>query len=102
MLNCKYFNLINRIMKTIALIAELIGTFALVMSIFVSGGSAIVIGLTFAAIIFLIGGVSGGHVNPAVSAAMYYGGSLSATELFAYMVMQLLGGIMAGLMYVAV
>ncbi len=88
-------------MKTIALIAELIGSFALVMSIFVSGGSAAVIGLTLAAIVFLIGGISGGHVNPAVSAAMYYNGSLTGTELFAYMVMQLLGGIMASLMYAA-
>ncbi len=88
-------------MKTIALIAELIGTFALVLSIFVSGGSAVVIGLTLAAIVFLIGGISGGHVNPAVSAAMYYNGSLTGTELFAYMVMQILGGIMAGLVHVS-
>ena len=86
-------------MNTIALIAELIGTFALVMSVFVSGGSAIVIGLTFAAIIFLIGGISGGHVNPAISAAMYYAGSLSAKELTSYIVVQLIGGIGAGLLY---
>jgi aquaporin Z len=86
-------------MNTIALFAELIGTFALVMSIFVSGGSAIVIGLTFAAIIFLIGGISGAHVNPAISAAMYYSGSLSAKELMSYIIVQLIGGIGAGLLY---
>ncbi len=81
------------------LIAELLGTFALVMSIFISGGSALVIGLTLAAIVFLIGGISGAHVNPAVSMAMYYSGSLSMKELISYIVVQLIGGIGAALVY---
>jgi len=86
-------------MGNAALIAELLGTFALVMSIFVSGGSALVIGLTLAAVVFLIGGISGGHVNPAVSLAMYYGGSMTMKELISYIVVQLVGGISAALIY---
>ncbi len=86
-------------MKPAALISELLGTFALVMSIFVSGGSAIVIGLTLAAIIFLIGSISGGHVNPAVSTAMFYSGSMTGKEYAAYMVMQVLGALAAALVY---
>lgn len=85
--------------NTSALIAELLGTFALVMSIFVSGGSALVIGLTLAAIVFLVGGISGAHVNPAVSMAMYYGGSMTMKELISYIVVQLVGGIGAAMVY---
>lgn len=86
-------------MGNAALIAELLGTFALVMSIFVSGGSALVIGLTLAAVIFLIGGISGAHVNPAVSMAMYYSGSMTMKELISYIIVQLVGGISAALIY---
>lgn len=86
-------------LSTIVLLAELLGTFALVMSIFVSGGSALVIGLTLAAVIFMIGSISGGHVNPAVSLAMYYAGSLTPKELTAYIVVQLIGGVAAALLY---
>ncbi len=86
-------------MKPAALISELLGAFALVMSIFVSGGSAVVIGLTLAAIIFLVGGISGAHVNPAVSAAMFYSGSMTGKEFISYAVMQILGGLGAALVY---
>ncbi len=86
-------------MGNAALIAELLGTFALVMSIFVSGGSALVIGLTLAAVIFLVGGISGAHVNPAVSLAMYYSGSMTMKELISYIIVQLVGGISAALIY---
>lgn len=86
-------------MKPAALISELLGTFALVMSIFVSGGSAVVIGLTLAAIIFLVGNISGGYVNPAVSAAMFYNGSMTGKEFIAYIIMQILGGLGATLVY---
>jgi aquaporin Z len=86
-------------MGNAALIAELLGTFALVMSIFISGGSALVIGLTLAAIVFLVGNISGAHVNPAVSLAMYYSGSMTMKELISYIVVQLVGGISAALIY---
>ena len=86
-------------MGNAALIAELLGTFALVMSIFISGGSALVIGLTLAAVVFLVGGISGAHVNPAVSLAMYYSGSMTMKELISYIVVQLVGGISAALIY---
>ena len=86
-------------MKPAALISELLGTFALVMSIFVSGGSAVVIGLTLAAIIFLVGSISGGHVNPAVSTAMFYNGSMTGKEFISYVIMQTLGGLGAALVY---
>lgn len=73
------------------LLGEFLGTFLLVLSILGSGGSALIIGATLGVVVFLIGGLSGGQVNPAVSVAMYLRGSLSAAELVGYAVVQILG-----------
>jgi aquaporin Z len=43
----------------------------------------------------LIGATSGGHVNPAVSLAMYVKGALSLNELVMYVASQALGGVAA-------
>lgn len=72
--------------------AEAVGTFVLVLSILVSGGNAIIVGGALALIIFIIGAVSGGHVNPAVSLAMVLGGSLTGAEMIGYVLSQLAGG----------
>lgn len=77
--------------STLPLLAEFLGTFLLMLSILGSGGNAWVIGLTLAVIVLLIGGLSGAHVNPAVSLAMYLRGSLTSMEYTAYAVVQLLG-----------
>ena len=78
-------------MNYLALLAEVLGTFLLLISILATG-NALVIGLTLSLIIFLIGGLSGAHVNPAVSLAMLLNGSLSAAEFAGYAVVQLAGG----------
>jgi aquaporin Z len=75
-----------------AYFAEYIGTFFFVLIIFVSGGNPLVIGAGIALVIFLISGISGGHVNPAVSLAMFMNGSLKPVDLFSYVFAQLLGG----------
>jgi aquaporin Z len=79
-------------------IAELFGTFLLISVIFATG-KAIPIGLTLVTIVFLIGNVSGGHVNPAISAIMYMKGSIDLSTCTLYVVAQLLGGLMALLWY---
>jgi aquaporin Z len=79
-------------LSALPLLAEFLGTFLLVLSIIASGGNAWVIGGTLAVIILLVGSMSGAHVNPAVSLAMFLKGSLSTQELGAYVVVQLLGG----------
>jgi glycerol uptake facilitator-like aquaporin len=76
-----------------ALIAEFLGTFLLVLSVFASGGSALMVGGTLALVIALIGKLSGGHVNPAISAAMFMKGSLSLNEFLAYAAVQIAGGV---------
>jgi aquaporin Z len=77
-------------MRTLPLIAEFLGTFFLLVSILVTG-NFLVIGGALAAIVFLIGGISGAHVNPAVSLAFYMKGALSMTELVTYAAVQLAG-----------
>lgn len=55
-------------------------------------------GVTLTAMIYSIGSISGSHLNPAVSVAMWAAGRMPAEELPGYIVAQLLGGIVgAGL-----
>jgi aquaporin Z len=81
-------------MNFTAYLAEFFGTFLLLISILATG-NALVIGLTLALVIFLVGGLSGAHVNPAVSVAMLMNGSLSATELVIYAAVQIAGAVAA-------
>ncbi len=77
--------------SALPLLGEFLGTFLLVLSILGSGGNAWVIGGTLALVVLLIGGLSGAHVNPAVSLAMFLKGALSTQEFISYAVVQLLG-----------
>jgi aquaporin Z len=80
-------------MDVVALFAEFLGTFLLVLSVFASGGNAYVVGGTLALIILLTAKLSGAHVNPAISLAMFMKGTLSSKELMSYVLVQLLGGV---------
>jgi len=85
--------------------AELIGTMTLV---FMGCGSAVVLGadvgvghlavalafgLAIVATAYVIGGVSGCHINPAVSLAMLINKKLSAADFAGYVVAQVLGAV---------
>src|SRR5438105_7054825 len=94
--------------------AELIGTFWLVLG---GCGSAVIaaafpsvgigllgvslaFGLTVLTMAYAIGHISGCHLNPAVSAGLWAGKRFPATDLFPYIVAQVLGAIAgAGLPY---
>ena len=83
-----------------ALFAEYLGTLLLLTSIFFTG-SWLTIGLTLAGIVWAIGGISGGHVNPAVSFAMYLkeGNTFSFNDFLSYTVVQGLGAFSALVLY---
>ena len=87
-------------MDPLPLMAEFFGTFLLLIAIFTTG-NALIIGLTLSFNVWLLGGVSGSHVNPAVSAAMWAKGSISTMELITYSVAQIAGAVAAYFAYVA-
>jgi len=71
------------------LLAEFVGTLVLILSVLLSGGNALVIGATAAAVLLAIGKISGGNINPAVSFAFFLKGDLSATKFMTYALTQL-------------
>lgn len=82
-------------------IAEFIGTLVLVLFgtgiAVVSGGdlvaTAVAFGLAIVAMAYVIGSVSGCHVNPAVSLAMFLSKKMSAKEFAYYACAQVLGAL---------
>jgi glycerol uptake facilitator-like aquaporin len=88
------------------LLAEFIGTFSFV---FIGAGAAAVVGdavglpsiaaiafahgLTIMVFAFAYGSISGGHMNPAVTAGVLAAGAMSVGEAIGYIVSQLMGGI---------
>jgi aquaporin Z len=79
-------------------IAEFFGTFLLLMAILVTG-NPLIVGATLALDVFLLGDVSGAHVNPAVSVAMLLKGAISMTEFITYSIAQCAGGAAAWYAY---
>src|ERR1700757_5240805 len=97
------------------LLAEFIGTFAL---IFIGAGAGAVVGdgvglpglaaiafahgLTVMVFAFAYGSVSGGHFNPSVTVGVLAAGAMRVGEAAAYIVSQLIGGIVGALLLRAV
>ncbi|MBK8444739.1 MAG: aquaporin Z [Sphingobacteriales bacterium] len=97
------------------LVAEFLGTFWLVLG---GCGSAVLaaafpevgiglvgvsfaFGLTVLTIAYSLGPVSGAHLNPAVTVGLWTGGRVSVSDVFPYIVAQILGAIAAaGVLYV--
>lgn len=86
-------------MLPLKLLFEFLGTFLLVFMVFASAGNPIIIGLTLIFILLMIGNLSGGLVNPAISAAMYFSGSLAFAELMWYIIVQMAAGVSALVAY---
>ena len=89
-------------------VAECLGTFVLTFlgcaaAMFLGCGTpagvvgvAIAFGLTVVAMAYTIGGVSGCHINPAITLAVALSGRMSWKDACGYWVGQLIGGILAG------
>ncbi len=83
-------------------LVEFIGTFFLVLTVVATVRQGVelaplAIGAALMVMVYAGGHVSGGHYNPAVSLAAFLRGRLSATDLGAYWVAQLVGGVVAAL-----
>ena len=85
-------------------LAEAIGTFFLV---FIGAGTviasnnmlavAIATGLTLMVMVYATAHVSGAHINPAVTAAMWATNRMKSREAFIYVISQLVGAVVAGI-----
>lgn len=99
-------------------IAELVGTYVLVllgtlsvvtMVVFFKGpdmAGLLLIGLAFGVavmvMIYAFGHISGTHINPAVSIALWATGRLPAKDLVGYIVAQLIGAVLASITIVII
>lgn len=60
-------------------------------------GVSLAFGLTVLTGAYALGHISGGHFNPAVSIGLWAGGRFEAAQLLPYLLAQVLGGALAGL-----
>lgn len=90
------------------LIAEAIGTFALVSAVLgaalVSGnaaglGVALAVGIAVMGMAYAVGPISGGHFNPAVTLGLYAAGRFDRKEIIPYWLAQIAGGIVSALFF---
>ena len=88
-------------MKTYAFAAELLGTFLLALMVRLSLGSnfpvptPVVAGLTLGLIVYVLGPISGAHVNPAVTVGLAAIRKISWNDAGVYVAMPLVGGFLA-------
>jgi aquaporin Z len=83
-------------------IAEFIGTFFLVLTIgctVIPGAASVIaplaIGASLMVMVFATGHISGGHLNPAVTLAVFLRGKCPASDVIPYWIAQVLAGIAA-------
>lgn len=95
-----------------AALAELLGTYALVT---LAAGAVVLTtapgtegtlgllgvasahGVAYAVLVTIFGGISGGHLNPAVTLGVWAGGKVGTGRGLTYIAAQLVGGVLAGL-----
>lgn len=90
-------------MKVRQAVAELIGTFMLVLFgtavVVVAKGNVLAIGLAFGLTVtvgaYTVGAISGGHFNPAVTTAMWINKKIDAATAILYVIAQFVGAILA-------
>lgn len=88
------------------IVCEFLGTLVLVLfgcgvAVFTEASvvpTALAFGLSIVVMAYSIGSISGCHLNPAVSFAMYLNGKLSGKEFIKYVIAQILGGIVGSIL----
>ncbi len=93
-------------------LAELIGTFVLVIggcgSAVIAGGHigylgiALAFGLTVLIMVYAIGRISGCHINPAITVAMWVAGKIKSKDAIFYIIFQCVGAIIAAAVLLAI
>ena len=100
--NLSLFSSMKKSMNWTAYAAELVGTFLLALIVYVSlsgvaGGvpTAILAGLLLGTMVYVLGPVSGAHLNPAQTIALWSAKKISAQDGICYIVAQFLGAYLA-------
>jgi len=93
--------------KIEAYVSEFVGSFFLVLTVGFNvlqntALAPISIGSMLMAMIFATGKVSGGHFNPAVTLGVYCRGKIEGGNACGYVAVQLLGGMVGGVAYLAI
>jgi len=93
-------------------VAELLGTFVLVFigcgSATLAGkyigfvGIAFAFGLSVLVMVYAIGGISGCHINPAISISMLASGNMKAKDTVIYVIAQCIGAVIAAAIIYAI
>lgn len=84
----------NLTLQPSALLAELVGTFILVI-VAVTVANPIIVGFTLLVLVLAIGSISGAHVNPAVTFGLWSVKKLDGKKLPVYWLMQFTGAVAA-------
>jgi aquaporin Z len=77
------------------LFAELFGTFVLTAAVLVTSGNIIIAALTVLFLVMALSQLSGAHLNPAISLAMFATRQLSLVRTVGYVVAQFFGAMLA-------
>jgi glycerol uptake facilitator-like aquaporin len=73
---------------------EFLGTIFFIYVILATN-NPLAIGAALALVLLLIGNITGGYVNPAVTIALASAGKLPINEVFPYILLQVFGGLIA-------
>lgn len=88
-------------MKIQKYMAELLGTFALTLVVYyaltvgLALGTPLAVGLTVGLFVYTVGGISGGHFNPAVTIGIASVRKLSVKDAVVYIIFQVVGALLA-------
>lgn len=85
------------------ILATLLFVFAILTAVADAGDFApVAIGIALMVLVYAVGHISGGHLNPAVSLGAWIRGALSAGEFLTYVVGQAIGAILGALLASAI
>lgn len=82
-----------------ALVAEFIGTFILVASVFAVQNSPLFVAFSIVGIVLMIGGASGAHINPAMTVGAWVTRKINWMYALGYIAAQCLGAIISWLVF---
>jgi aquaporin Z len=85
--------------SNLSYLAEYIGSFFFILTIFASSGNPLIIGAGLALAIFLVADHTNGHLNPAVSIAMLLNDKMQMNQFIGYVMAQILGAASALYVY---